>query len=96
MEEKRYCKNCGWFRLWAGANGNCSNPRNAEIKYVGGGGEYGSSEQCLVAPRVNVACSCAFFERFERSKPYQLGKVIDLPRPPEMKPWESTPWSIVD
>jgi hypothetical protein len=52
------CKTCRWFHK-GGRDGVCRNPVHATVRYVGGGGEYSSSERCLVPPTVWETQWCA-------------------------------------
>jgi hypothetical protein len=90
------CENCMFFAQWHGIIGHCRNPRNAAVKHVGGGAEYSSSEQCLVAMATQVNMVCDYHEPTRPANVRQVYEMVELPRSPELKPWESTPWARVD
>jgi len=89
------CNTCGWFRPAHSFKGNCTNPKNCEVKYVGGGGEYNSSEQCLVTPRVQANWGCGWHEEFKRDVIEERMRVEEYPRTPDLQPWESTKWALM-
>lgn len=76
------CVNCVFFAKLH-IDGKCTNPRNAEIKYVGGGGEYSSSEQCMVPPTVWEIQRCDLFEAGKRG-----GNIQPVPVDLRQKRWE--------
>lgn len=91
--ELKCCNTCGWFRHWAHVTGNCANPRNGVVKWIGGG-EYSSSEQCIVAPKVDVNSVCGWHEAFGPQAPVKGVEIVMLPRTPDMKPYEPTKWEL--
>lgn len=90
------CEDCVFFALWNTIHGNCRNPRNAEVKYVGGNSEHSSSEQCLVAMATQINMVCDYHEPIRDADVRKVYDVVQLPRSPELNPWESTPWARVE